>query len=318
LRETFPARGTSGYVAWLEVQVDHGRGETLLPGGWQLAGGGDGADYLKRAGFRIPSVEGPVTLKQATTESGDTLTTTLKLPFVTLPKEPGRQLLTLPSLPIAIERSSGDIVTVCTGSHSIEVEDPLANDPDPSPKENPQPLPPVELWEALKYAVYGGLAALALGSLLYFAVRAWLGRRPLPPPPPPRPPWVTALEALHDIRQARLIEQERYADHFDRVSDAVRRYLGDRFGFDGMESTTREVLAALEKVPEALALMPELQAFLKHADLVKFASLTPTKEECLEALNRGEHIVRRTVPTSGPSSAETPAAEAPSRKGERR
>ena len=37
----------------------------------------------------------------------------------------------------------------------------------------------------------------------------------------------------------------RFAEHFDRVSDIVRKYLGLRFGFDGLESTTREALAVL-------------------------------------------------------------------------
>ena len=71
--------------------------------------------------------------------------------------------------------------------------------------------------------------------------------KPEPPPPPPRPPWDVALEELDEVRHAGLLEVERYGEYFDRMSDALRRYLGARFGFDGLESTTDEILAALKK-----------------------------------------------------------------------
>ena len=50
---------------------------------------------------------------------------------------------------------------------------------------------------------------------------------------PPRPPWEVALEELEALRHAHLLEEQRYAEHFDRTSDALRRYLGARFGFVG-------------------------------------------------------------------------------------
>ena len=49
------------------------------------------------------------------------------------------------------------------------------------------------------------------------------------------------------MRHAGLLETQRFADFFDRVNDAVREYLGARFGFDGLESTTDETLAALRR-----------------------------------------------------------------------
>ena len=64
---------------------------------------------------------------------------------------------------------------------------------------------------------------------------------------PPRPPWEVALERLDETRHAGLLEKQRYTDYFDRTSDAVRSYLGARFGFDVLESTTDEILTALKK-----------------------------------------------------------------------
>ena len=45
-----------------------------------------------------------------------------------------------------------------------------------------------------------------------------------------------------------LIKSERYAEHFDRVSDASASISGDRYGFDGLESTTRETLILLREI----------------------------------------------------------------------
>ena len=63
----------------------------------------------------------------------------------------------------------------------------------------------------------------------------------MPPPPPPRPPWEVAFEELDAVRHAGLVDEGRYAEHFDRVCDAVRKYLGGRYGFDGLETTTDEM-----------------------------------------------------------------------------
>ncbi|HEY6722765.1 MAG TPA: hypothetical protein VI197_02005 [Polyangiaceae bacterium] len=299
LVESFPSRGKSGHAATLTVKVTHLKGEEVLPGGFRIAEG-EGLEALKRAHLTLPDPEGPA--GPVITRSAEGTETELKLSLVPLPPEPGRHELTLPPLPISVARASGQVVTVCTKSHSITVEDPIANTPDPMPKPNPPPRRQLEEWEILKRLVYGGLVALIAGVIAAWLFTRWRKRpRAAPLPPPPRPAWEVALEELHDIRHAGLIRQQRFSEHYDRVSDAIRQYLGDRFGFDGLESTTREALSVLEKVTPPIESMDKVQAFLRQADLVKFARLTPTEDECELALSRGEDIVRSTMPTSGPA-----------------
>jgi hypothetical protein len=92
------------------------------------------------------------------------------------------------------------------------------------------------------------------------------------------------------------MDAARFAEHFDRVNDTLRRYLGARFGFDGLESTTDEIVRALRVAqPKGISLI-ELQHFLQHCDLVKFANLTPSVDDCLRALEVSERIVRDTMP----------------------
>ena len=42
--------------------------------------------------------------------------------------------------------------------------------------------------------------------------------------------------------------------------------------------------------------LPELAGFLQQCDLVKFADVTPTLDECQNALTEAERVVRVTTP----------------------
>jgi hypothetical protein len=310
LEESFPERGRAGYAAKLVVDVPHGLGETVLPGGFRLQLDSPEGRAITRAEFVIPALDGPAAPVVKRSEGEGAVRTRVELPFVPLPKEPGPHTLTLPSVPIAIARQSGELITVCTAPHTLLVDDPTANVPSATPRPNPPPLRQLEVWTAAKNVALGALLALPIGALIALLVSLWLRRdRPAPPPPPPRPAWEVALEALARVRNQRLIEQGLTSQLFDEVSLAVREYLGRRFGFDGLESTTRELLEHLARLgPNAPQheLVQDIEALLRRADLVKFANLTPEAAECELALERGERIVRGTMVAPRPS-PEVPA-----------
>ena len=309
--EGFPARGLSGHALPLVITVVHGPAETVLPTGFRFQADAPEAKALKDAGFIVPNPEGGAGPKVQRTEGAATKST-VTLSFVALPKDPGRHELTLPALPISIARASGELISLCTQPHTITIEDPTSSTPNPKPKENPPPRRQREEWTFLKQAVSIGAIALVVGAILAWLIGRWLKRpRPVPPPPPPRPPWEVALESLHDLRHAGLTREGRFAEHFDRVSDIVRRYLGDRYGFDGLESTTREMLGELRATTPRISMLDEIERFLRQADLVKFARLTPTEAECETALSRGEEIVRRTVPAAPLVVPPLPSVDAP-------
>jgi len=316
--ETFPLHGTSGWAASLSITVRHGKGEHVFRAGLDLGSATEAKKYLQKAGFVIPDQDGGAAA-QLWTEPDDKdkpqSVTHLELPLVILPEKPGRSTMELPPLPVAIARANGEVVTLCTHSHVIQVEDPTANTPQAAPKLNPPPRPQREEWTALKKALLWGSLGLVAGALLaYFGYRQLTKPKPVPPPPPPRPPWEIALERLDEVRHAGLLDAKRHAEYFDRVSDAVRGYLGARFGFEGLESTSDEILTALRKqgggfvrletaATETTAPAPgvpidDIRRFLGDCDLVKFANLKPVPEQCTAALILGEHIVRATMPFS--------------------
>jgi hypothetical protein len=304
LVDAFPERGLSGYTATLHVVVSHGRGETVLPRGLEVQSESDTAKALKSAGFAFPDQDGGAGARLTSVDL-DPKTgkrqTTIELPLVALPSDPGRHALVLPALPISIARASSDVVTLCTKPHTIVVEDPTASTPDAQPKPNPAPRPQREEWVALEHATSWSAAGLVLGGLVAWVILKWIRRpRPVPPPPPPRPAWEVALERLDEARHAGLLQTQRFAEFFDRVNDAVREYLGARFGFDGLESTTDETLRALKRAPAFGLPLPQVAAFLQECDLVKFADVTPTLEECERALSEAEQVVRATMPALAP------------------
>lgn len=307
LTESIARRGTSGYALELTVVIAHGKGEKVLPEGFHVQTGSDEAKALEKAGFVIPDATGGVAPKivVAPSTGGDTTSavTTVTIPVVPLPTKAGRSVLELPPLPIAIARANNDYVTICTAPHAIQVEDPTINELDPKVKPNPEGRQQREEWPLARTLAWAIPAALAIALAAALLDRWWRKRPKLVPEPPRVPPWVTALQELDRIRRSSLLEEGKRGEHFDRVSDALRRYLGARYGFEtvsqgagGLEQTTREMLDLLERVRPPIGELPRIKEFLDDCDLVKFARFTPTSEHCLEALARGETIVQHTVP----------------------
>ncbi|HEX5099391.1 MAG TPA: hypothetical protein VFV94_07810 [Polyangiaceae bacterium] len=309
LTESAPARGQSGHALTLALTLEHGKGETVLPGGFQAQSDDPNIRALERAGLYLPDPDGGAGPVLVRTESGERATTKLELSFVPLPPKPGRNTLVIPPFPISVARASGDVLVLCTSPHEVVIEDPIANTSNPAPRRNPPAREQREEWVALKNALLVGAVAVVLGALVAWLLGRWFRRpRPLPPPPPPRPPWEVALEELFDVRHAGLIAEGRLAEHFDRVSDTLRKYLGARYGFDGLESTTREALGVLRNVQPFVGPLDAIETFLRQADLVKFAKTVPTADDGELALVRAEHIVRETLPKAFPAPGAAPDA----------
>jgi hypothetical protein len=202
----------------------------------------------------------------------------------------------LPPVPIAVLRPNGEYITLCTSPHPILVEDPIANERDPQVKPNPDPRPQREEWVLAKQLTLGLLIGVVLGVIGAWLLRRWL-RRPKPVVVvPPKLPWIAALEELELIRQSKLLTEARTDEYFDRVSNCIRKYLGARYGFDGLESTTDEMQRLLDRVRPKVPDLKIIRAFLADCDLVKFARLVPAEQDCLDALVRGEQIVIATTP----------------------
>jgi len=295
-----PNRGISGHVAWLTIEVEHGVGEQVLPGGIELAADAPEVRLLRAAEFALPEPTSPVKATLERKDAGTRAKTTIRLPLIPLPKQAGRHQLALPPLPIAVARASGEVQTLCTTQADITVEDPLAGTPAAEPAKDPDARQQRELWTAARDLAIALLIALPTAlalALLFLRFRgSW---KKAPPPVPPRPAWEVALSRLEALEQEGLLHRHEYELFLDGVVDTLREYLGSRYGFDGLECTTREILRQLEQRAPDFSSILDVRGLLQRTDLVKFARRLPTEEECREAIDQVRRIVRTTTP--GPS-----------------
>jgi hypothetical protein len=162
------------------------------------------------------------------------------------------------------------------------------------------PLPSPRSVIATNWTLIIALVVLAsvIGVAFLTVLLLWLLKDRLfraPPPPPPRPAHEVALGKLAAIERERLPEKGAIMEYYVRVSEAVREYLGARYGVDGLFMTTGELVRAL--APHDLQGVPlsRVRAFLEECDLVKFASFDPAPKEIEWLLSTAKGLVRETM-----------------------
>lgn len=202
----------------------------------------------------------------------------------------------LPDLSFDVATETGRFQWVAEG---LEVEGRSSLPPDAEEKGadlydiRPPEVVPVRSWTLLY--VLGGLL---LGGLLAYGIYRFVKRpRPAPalPAKPPEPLHVRTLAALDELASEGLPEQGRYKEFYFRLSEIVRGYLGERYRFEALESTSGELLDKLRALHTPGLPMEDLAAFCHEADLVKFAKATVGQNECKSALELGYRIVHLTT-----------------------
>lgn len=180
---------------------------------------------------------------------------------------------------------------------SVTVGSLVGNEPDAQPRPPTEPVSVLEDDNRLWY-VLATLGVLLLGAIIALLLVRWNDRRKRAPkpPPPPRPAWEVALEKLDALRKTRgrALREGETEPWVDGVSDAIREYLGGRYGFVGLESTSDEVVEHLKHAPLTGVSAEDVRAFLIDCDLVKFARAEAGDEQTDGLLAMAYRIVRET------------------------
>jgi hypothetical protein len=142
------------------------------------------------------------------------------------------------------------------------------------------------------WALAGVAAVGALGFVW------WLrSRRAAVPEAPPLPPAEWAMRELDRLERDRLAERGEVDGFFVRLSDVVRTYVERRFAIAAPDRTTQEFLREAAHHPDLRGEHERtLGAFLRSADMVKFAAARPGTETCTQALAAMRGFVERTAP----------------------
>ena len=83
-------------------------------------------------------------------------------------------------------------------------------------------------------------------------------------------PHQKAMEAIETIKAEKMLTMEDPKEYYTRLTDALRHYIEERYGFSAMEMTSSEIIdrLLLSDDPQKL---DELRHLFQTADLVKFA-----------------------------------------------
>lgn len=150
---------------------------------------------------------------------------------------------------------------------------------------------PVRSWTLLYV-----LAGLVAAALLAWALVRWL-RRPRPVREvvkPVLPLDVRTRQALDALKTDDLPARGQVKEFYFRLSEIVRGYLGERYGFDALECTSAELMTSLRK--RSTPGLPEegLMRFVSESDLVKYAKAESSPEACQDALAFGYELLEKT------------------------
>jgi len=289
-----PPKAVAGHRVDLVVTVKHGAGETVLAREASASEAGEAVRLLRAGGLGLAEADGRIAAASVREIAGGERETELRFHLVPLPENPGPQSFTVPPLPVTVARPSGRTATLCTAQLAFTAEAPTASTPNAEAHANAAPLPQREPFTALRWALATLAAALLLAPLLLWLRKLYRNRaKPVVAPPPPPPPWVVARAALDALATSGLVESARFDEFFDRLSDLVRRYLGDRFGFEGLESTSDEALRALRRHALGRLCVEDARAILEEADLAKFARASTDATRCGLVIDRTRALIDR-------------------------
>jgi hypothetical protein len=125
--------------------------------------------------------------------------------------------------------------------------------------------------------------------------RLWKNRETLIPTAPPVPPHVIAFKALEVLKNKGLLEKDECNPFYTELSLILRTYLDGRFNLNAQDETTEEIVEELSRSPELNGEQRNiLQAFMRQADMVKFAQGHPDRSTMESAYSTTKQFVQET------------------------
>jgi hypothetical protein len=198
----------------------------------------------------------------------------------------------LPKLSVQYKPAHGAARTVNADAPAFTVKSVLP--PNANLKELKDIHPPVKLpypkWIVVTLGLIAAAIAAWIGILIFNKMRGKI--RNIVSPPKRLDEW--ALAEIAAIEQQKLIEHKKTNEFYTRLSDVIRSYLGQLYGFRAMDMTSYELLCALEDFMTSADAHEQVTDLLNEADLVKFAKSQPQPNECRRSLERGRTIVEET------------------------
>lgn len=95
---------------------------------------------------------------------------------------------------------------------------------------------------------------------------------------PKLPPHQLAMKEIERIKSERVWQKGQSKEYYTELTDTLRTYIQNRFGFNAMEMTSSEIIDILMDVKDKQSIN-DLKQLFQTADLVKFAKHDPLMNE---------------------------------------
>lgn len=92
------------------------------------------------------------------------------------------------------------------------------------------------------------------------------------------PPHQRALKAIEKIKEERMPSSEDQKAYYTSLTDTLRQYIQERFGFNAKEMTSDQIIDNLQRLGDR-KMIDELRELFQTADLVKFAKYSTLLNE---------------------------------------
>ena len=157
-------------------------------------------------------------------------------------------------------------------------------------------------WDDYKSIVGYFMLLLILSALLAWILVRYINNKPIiriVKIKPKLPAHVVALSEIERIKEDNSWRASgNCKEYYTALTDALRLYMNERFGFNATEMTTEEIVEQLLLVKEKESIK-EVRELLETSDLVKFAKFNPPMNENDRNLVSARDFVNETKPEEG-------------------
>lgn len=136
-------------------------------------------------------------------------------------------------------------------------------------------------WQDIDSMVYSLILMLLFGAGCVFLIVRLKNNKPIIKIikiEPKLPPHKEAMKLIEEIKANKNIQREDPKLYYTELTDVIRTYIAERFGFNAMEMTSAEIIEQLLQVKDKDSLK-DLKYLFETADLVKFAKHAPMMNE---------------------------------------
>ena len=95
---------------------------------------------------------------------------------------------------------------------------------------------------------------------------------------PKLPPHQMAMKEIERIKGEKVWQKGQPKEYYTELTDTLRTYIKERFGFNALEMTSSEIIEKLLEMQDKEAIT-DLRSLFETADLVKFAKHNPLMNE---------------------------------------